>query len=160
MNLRNSLVMLVRVGALVGMAFWLGGFTFYSAVVIPILHEELGGMDAGLITGEVSNYLNAFGVAAVAAWWLMVGVENKEGDRRARWLRAGLLVVSTAILAGLIALHPVLDARLAAGSMRGFYRLHQVYLIASTVHWGVNIALLAATVLVWGTRSAGAGGRG
>jgi hypothetical protein len=24
------------------MAIWLGGFTFYSAVVIPVLHDQLG----------------------------------------------------------------------------------------------------------------------
>lgn len=139
----------VRWLALVGMTGWLGGFTFYSAVVLPILHDELGSLEAGRITGEVANTLNGVGAGAVVAWWLLVWAERSDGPRRARRVRAGLLGVTTVILAGLAALHPVLAARLDAGSMRSFYPLHQVYLIASTVQWGVNLALLAATVWVW-----------
>jgi hypothetical protein len=149
MNPRTLVRLAVRWVALAAMTAWLGGFTFYSAVVIPILHDELGGLDAGVITGQVSNYLNAFGVGAVVAWCVLLAVERAEGTRWARRVRAALLALTAAILAGLIALHPVLDARLAAGSMRGFYPLHQVYLIASTVQWGVNLALLAATLWVW-----------
>ena len=139
----------MRVLALVGMTFWLGGFTFYSAVVIPILHDEMGGLEAGIVTGRVSNHLNAFGVAAVLAWWLMVVCERPINARWARRLRLVLLVATTAILATLIALHPMLDARLDAGSMRSFYPLHQVYLIASTAQWVLNLALLPITVWIW-----------
>ena len=123
--------LVVRVLALVSMTFWLGGFTFYGSVVIPILHDEIGGLEGGVVTGQVSNYLNAFGVAAVLFWWLMAASERTIGACWARRLRFGLLVVSSAILAALVALHPVLDARLDAGSMRRFYPLHQVYLIAT-----------------------------
>jgi len=141
--------LLVRWLALVGMTVWLGGFTFYSAVVLPILHDELGSLEAGRITGNVANALNASGVGALLAWWLLAWEERSIGEPRARRVRAALLGTTTAILAGLAALHPVLDARLEAGSMRSFYPLHQVYLIASTAQWGVNLALLAATVWVW-----------
>jgi hypothetical protein len=137
--------------ALAAFAVWFGGFTFYSAVVIPVLHDELGGVGQGAITGEVSNTLNAIGVGAVLACWVLVGVERSVGERRARWGRVALLALTTVLLFGLIALHPALDARLESGSMRGFYRLHQVYQIASTVQWGVNLALLAATLRVWQT---------
>ena len=143
--------------ALVTFAIWFGGFTFYSAVVIPVLHDELGGIGQGAITGEVTNTLNAIGVGTVAAWWVLVGVERSVGGRRARWGRVGLLAVTTAVLFGLIALHPVLDARLEAGSRRDFFSLHQVYLIASTVQWVVNLALLALTLGLW---QAGTGDRG
>lgn len=141
--------LVVRILALVGMIFWLGGFTFYSSVVIPILHEEMGGLDAGMVTGRVATSLNAFGVAAVVTWWVMVGCERFLGTRRARWSRLGLLGLTSAILLGLIALHPVLDARLDEGSMRRFYPLHQVYLIASTVQWVVNLALVAVSTWIW-----------
>lgn len=141
--------LIVRWLALVGMSFWLGGFTFYSAFVIPILHEELGGLDAGLVTGRVTVPLNALGVAAVSAWWLMAGLERSAASARARVARLVLLLATSLILAGLIALHPVMDARLESGSLRSFYRLHQVYLIASTVQWGVNLALLGVSVWAW-----------
>jgi hypothetical protein len=156
-RLRSLSLLTVRWAALAGLTVWLGGFTFYSAVVIPLLHDELGGPDAGAITGKVTDPLNAFGVAAVAAWWVMTAFEGRAaGSAPARAIRRALLALTTAILLGLIALHPVLDARLASGSMRDFYRLHQVYLIASTVQWGVNLALLAATLWVWqGTGTAG-----
>ena len=55
----RSLAMIVH-------AVWLGGFTFYGAAVIPILHEEYGSLDGGLITRRVSDRLNALGVATVA----------------------------------------------------------------------------------------------
>ena len=33
------------------LAFWLGGFTFYSSVVIAVLHDQLGSpLETGLIT--------------------------------------------------------------------------------------------------------------
>ena len=146
--------LIVRWLALVGMTFWLGGFTFYSAVVIPILHDEMGGLESGMITGQVSNALNAFGVAAIAVWWLLVALEGALGGRGTRRLRLGLLAATTAILVGLIALHPAMDAQLDGGSMKSFRRLHLVYLNASTVQWGVNLALLAVSVVIWERRPA------
>ena len=141
--------LLVRYLALVGMTIWLGGFTFYAAIVIPILHDELGGLDAGQITGQVAKPLNAFGAGAVIAWWVLTAIEWPRGERWARWVRVGLMGLTTVLLIGLVVLHPVLEARLESGSLRDFYPLHQVYLIASTVQWGVNLALLAITVWIW-----------
>ena len=41
----------LRLLALWSLAIWLGGFTVYSAVVIPILHDQLGSpLETGLIT--------------------------------------------------------------------------------------------------------------
>jgi hypothetical protein len=147
--MKSFALLLLRWVALASFAVWFGGFTFYSAVVIPVLHDELGGLGQGGITGRVSDTLNVTGVATVAAWWVLVGFERAGGERWARRLRVVLLAVTTAILIGLIALHPVLDERFEVGSMRSFHRLHQVYLIASTVQWGANLALLAVTVWVW-----------
>lgn len=149
MSLRNLSQLGVRWLALVGMTVWLGGFSFYSAVVLPILHDEMGSLESGRITGEVANGLNAIGAGAVAAWWMMAWVERARGRRAAHWVRLGLLGATTAILLGLATLHSVMDARLETGSLRGFYRLHRVYLIASTAQWGVNLLLLAATLWVW-----------
>ncbi len=149
MNFRFLMIPFFRYLALVGMTFWLGGFTFYSAIVIPILHDEMGGLESGMITGQVSNYLNVFGVAAVVSWWILLFLERSKHDRRARWLRVGLLTLTSAVLVGLISLHPVLDTKLKTGQMRAFYPLHQAYLVASSIQWGINLALLALTVWIW-----------
>ena len=145
--------------ALVSLSVWFGGFTFYSAIVIPALHDAMGGVEAGRVTGEVSNSLNAFGVGAVAAWWWLAAVERSTGDRRARRARVALLAATTAILLGLVALHPVMDARLESGSLRGFYPLHKVYLIASTFQWGLNLALPAVSLWIWRGETGRAGGQ-
>ena len=149
MSPRDLILPTLRWLALVGMTFWLGGFTFYSAVVIPILHDEMGGIDSGMITGQVSNYLNAFGVAAVLAWGALLPFERSLGEGWARWFRSGLLVLTTAILAGLILLHPIMDHRLSLGEMDDFHPLHKIYLIASTFQWGINLAILAVSVWIW-----------
>lgn len=135
--------------ALASLSVWFGGFTFYSAIVIPVLHDAIGGLESGSITGEVTNSLNAIGVGAVAAWWWLVAVERSVGERRARRARVVVLAATTAVLLGLIALHPVMDARLETGSLRNFYRLHKLYLIASTVQWVLNLALPAVSLRVW-----------
>ncbi len=151
MSPRDLILPTLRWLALVGMTFWLGGFTFYSAVVIPILHDAMGGIDSGMITGEVSNYLNAFGVATVVAWSVLAAFEHSTGERWARRMRSSLLGLSAAILVGLIALHPVMDRRLGSGEMSHFYPLHKIYLIASTFQWGINLAILAVSVWIWRT---------
>ena len=48
------------------LAIWLGGFTFYAAAVIPVLHDQLGGaLESGLVTQRVTIDLNLLGVATV-----------------------------------------------------------------------------------------------
>jgi hypothetical protein len=148
-------ILILRWIALVAMSVWLGGFMFYSAVVIPILHEILGTFEAGMITREVTNYLNAIGAGAILTWWALAWVERSLGAVRSRGARFGLLAISTAILLGLILLHLELDARIDAGRIRNFYGIHRVYLVASTVQWGTNLLLLAVTLGVWRHAAAG-----
>lgn len=147
--MKSLALLALRWIALAAFAVWFGGFTFYSSVVIPILHDELGGVGQGEITGQVSRTLNFIGVGTVAAWWLLIGFERSCGRRWAQWGRVGLLAVTTAFLMGLIVMHPILDAKLGVGSIRDFYRLHQIYLIACSVQWGVNLAILAITLVIW-----------
>ncbi len=154
--MRSLLTLGLRWVALTAFAVWFGGFTFYAAVVIPVLHEELGGLGQGGITGEVSKTLNGIGVGTVVALGVLAWVERSIGERRARWGRVGLLALTTAILIGLMVLHPILEARLDSGSMHGFHGLHQVYLIATTAQWFVNLAWLGVTLRIW--RGTGRGG--
>ena len=77
---------LVRYLATVAFAIWFGGFTFYSAVVVPDLHEALGGMETGEISRRVSLLLNAIGGAAVTLCWLRIALDRgaRSGWRGAR----------------------------------------------------------------------------
>ena len=137
----------LRFLCLLALSVWVGGFTFYSAVVIPVLHDSLGSLDTGYVTQQVTDNLNAIGLVAVLLWWLAAWVERTAGSAGARKARLGLLVATTLILLGLIALHRVMDGRLETGSFRGFYPLHRVYLVASTVQWVVNVGLMAVSLI-------------
>jgi hypothetical protein len=44
---------------LVALSIYIGGFTFYSAVVIPVLHDRLeSSLETGLITQRVTDMRN------------------------------------------------------------------------------------------------------
>ncbi|MDR3634877.1 MAG: hypothetical protein P4L84_13820 [Isosphaeraceae bacterium] len=128
--------------AFVLLAFWLGGFTVYSAVVIPALHEILAPADAGHITQHVTDVLNTLGAATLFAWWALVYCDRRTMTRRGRRTRVILLLATTALLAGLVGLHRLMDDRLSGAGPRGFYPLHRAYLITSTVQWLVNLGLI------------------
>ncbi len=142
--------LLLRFLSVLSLAVWVGGFTFYSAVVIPVLHDVLGSLDTGYVTQRVTDFLNASGVLAVVVWWAALWAERSLGSLRVRRLRLGFLAGTTLLLVVLIVLHRVMDARLEAGSLRGFYPLHRAYLVASTAHWLMNLGLLAGSLVLWG----------
>ncbi len=144
-------LMFLRFVCFVMLSIWVGGFTFYSAVVIPILHESLGSVETGYVTRRVTDDINAVGFITAASWWLLVWVERKQSDQqriplRARRIRLGLLLMTSAILLFLVGLHQIMDARLDSGDLREFYPLHRVYLIASTIQWFSNLGLMSVLI--------------
>lgn len=139
----------LRVLCLLGLSVWVGGFMFYSAVVIPVLHDVLGSVETGYVTQRVTDFLNAAGVASLLTWWAEAWAERAAVPVRARRARLGLLAATTFLLLFLIALHRVMDGRLESGSLRGFYPLHRVYLLASTAQWFVNLGLIAISLVLW-----------
>lgn len=141
--------LVLRFFSVLALAVWVGGFTFYSAVVIPVLHDVLGSLDTGYVTQRVTDFLNASGVVAVLVWWAALWAERSLGSLRVRRLRLGFLAGTTLLLVVLIVLHRVMDARLEAGSLRGFYPLHRAYLVASTAQWFLNLGLLAGSLALW-----------
>ncbi len=144
-TLKTVAIFVVRRLYWVALSIWLGGFTLYSAVVIPILHDHLGvPLEVGLITRRVTNVINAIGGATLLMGWLLaVDSRGRPKDRiPANRLRHGALVLSTLCLAGLVVLHVVLDAKLDTDRLTGFYSWHRAYLWVSTVQWLANLALL------------------
>jgi hypothetical protein len=130
--------------------FWLGGFTFYAAVVVPIGTEKLGSpLHQARITQPVTNWLNLAGAIALAAWAWDLSLM-----RRHRWWRWLLWLALVLLLAALIALHPWMDALLDLANgevydLPTFTVLHRVYLWISTVQWGGAIVLSYATLRGW-----------
>lgn len=125
------------------MALWTGGFTFYSAVVVPSLHESFDSFQVGDVTRHVTWVLNLAGLVTVTIWWLGGRPGRSGGVRR---VQTALLAVTTALLAAQFVLHSVMSARLDAGTVRSFYPLHRVYLWASTLQWAANVGLLVGVV--------------
>ena len=147
------MLLLRRFLAAVSLLFWQGGFTFYSAVVVPIGTEALTSVGQGFITRRVTDYLNLAGAASLAllAWELLAARDPRPARRRARIL---FWLVLAAGLALLFVLHPRMDALLDPEENRvldlgKFRRLHKVYLWISAVQWGCGLVYLLLTLRTW-----------
>jgi hypothetical protein len=134
--------------------FWLGGFTFYAAVVVPIGTAVLGtSRDQGFITRRVTVYLNLAGAVALVplAGDVAAGRDPSAWRRRARW---GIWLGMLLTLALLAWLHPRLDALLDAQGMeildrRAFRAGHRLYLWTHTVQWGLGVLYIVSTLAAW-----------
>src|SRR5207248_2614662 len=91
---------ILRYCCLLGLAVWLGGFSFYGAAVVPVLHDVLDHWEAGGITRRVTDRLNAVGAATLALWWLDACAERARGPAWSRRARTGLLGVGVTARAG------------------------------------------------------------
>jgi hypothetical protein len=139
---------------LVALMFWLGGFTFYAGVVVPIGREVLGtDREQGFITRQVTEYLNLSGGIALAVLaWDVAATADSSRPRRAT--RALAWLGMTAALVLLVWLHPHLDALLDPEAARvldrkAFRRLHRLYLWGSTVQWGFGVLYTWTTLAAW-----------
>lgn len=126
-------------------AFWLGGFTFYSGVVIHVGHRVLGSaLRQGFVTQRVTEWLNLAGVVALAVmFWNALALWPAKG-RLTRSLLAATWLGMAAIQVGLFALHPVMD-RLLDPQVREvldyerFDLLHRVYLLSASAQWAAGV---------------------
>lgn len=137
-------------------AWWLGGFTFYAGVAVPVGMEVLGSHKiVGFVTQRVTNWLNVGGVIALAIllWNLALS-----WPASGKWARSTLLV-TWLLMAGieieLLAMHPAMDRLLVAQPRRmildepRFDRLHRVYLISSSVQWGLGLLHVWCACVAW-----------
>ena len=131
-----------RLLAVLLLAVWWGGFTFYALVVVPTGHQVLHSkVRQGFITQAVTNKLNVLGVVTLTLLlWQWVATRREAGSPG--WSRtAGVSwLVLAASLAALCWLHPRLDTLLDAGQRSvldddKFYALHRIYLVVATVQW-------------------------
>jgi hypothetical protein len=133
-----------RMLAVVVWSLWWGGLTFYAGVVVPLGTRQLGSVDQGFITQQVTHVLN--GLAAAS---LLVSARGvwRLGTRweRTAWLSAAIS------LACLVIVHGRLDALLdttqhIVHDESRFYRLHQLYLWLTVVQWLAGLGLLRGLV--------------
>jgi hypothetical protein len=148
------LVIARRLLVFAAFSFWIGGFTFYAAVVVPAGSEVLGShRTQGFVTQQVTTYLNISGALALLplAWDAAASRDPYVARRWARWLAwlgMGLTLVA------LVWLHSHLDAFLdphefsVLDSSR-FRPAHRVYLWTSTVQFGCGLTYLVLTVCAW-----------
>ncbi|MFO0800513.1 MAG: hypothetical protein U0804_23850 [Gemmataceae bacterium] len=144
------MTVLRRLLLLLALMVWQGGFMFYGAVVVPVGSELLGHRVQGFVTQSVTNYLNVAGAVALAVcgWDVAAG---GAGGRRRRWVGWAVLVVLLGVLAWL---HPRLDELLVVDEFRitdqpAYRRLHQWYLVLSTVQWAGAVVLAAWSLQAW-----------
>src|SRR5437763_1192968 len=90
--------------------FWLGGFTFYAGVVVPIGTDVLASsVEQGRITRQVAVWLNVACAAALVAWaWDIVA--QPASPRAVQSLQRLLWLLLAALLAVLVWLYPQVDA--------------------------------------------------
>jgi hypothetical protein len=137
---------LLQLLARVTLAAWFGGFTFYAAVVVPDLHENLGGMETGEISRRVAVYLYGIGAAALASGWLVAAIDPIPGWRGKA--RLGLLVINTLILVALVLMHRSLGIQIDSGqNLSAFRSFHELYLTVWTGQWLAILGLLALDAL-------------
>lgn len=144
----------LRLLFVLALAIYLGGFTFYSAVVIPILHDRLeSSLETGLVTQRVTDVLNLLGEVTLSLGWCIYGFNVVCGFRcdRPSQLKIGLLplLLSSVCLVVLLILHRVLDRKLETSTFIGFYAYHRAYLWTSTIQWFANLWLLARSTGVF-----------
>lgn len=134
----------------VALMYWIGGFTFYAAVVVPVGTDVLGSAaNQAAITRHVAHTINLSGAVALAvsAWDV---VATRRG-RLGRWLAwAGMAVC----LVALLAMYPHLD-RMFHGedayldSRAAFRPWHRTYLWVISVQWGFAVLFTLLSLAAW-----------
>ena len=137
-----------RMLAMLLLALWWGGFSFYAGRVVFIGHEVLSSkVRQGFITERVTNEFNCLAVVALAlVGWELAATQWSSRTRRGVWFAWGTAVAATVALFFLHAkLGSLLDfsARQVADDLR-FYDWHRTYLWTATVQWFAGTTVLVA----------------
>ena len=140
---------------LASFAMWFGGFGFYVSIVVPIGTDVLGSsLNQGMITRQVTQWINVFGGIAVAMMLLESLLTWKYLPVALRLMQLGLCLLMIAALIGLVNLHPILDSMIDVAEVEvtdqvNFYPLHRVYLWVSTIQWIAAWIWLLVLMICW-----------
>jgi hypothetical protein len=143
-----------RLLTVIALAVWQGGFTFYTAFVVPIGTEVLGSATRqGFITRRVTDALNACGAFALSLMALEL-VTSRDPRRPRSAARAILYVLMIAAAVTLFMLHGRLEALLDVTDedvvdRHAFRPLHRAYLWISSLQWACAAVYLALSLAAW-----------
>ena len=125
-------------------AGWWGGLSFYAIVVVPIGTDQIGSVEQGFITQQVTRWHNAL----LTAMSVCLFIEACRRRRRVLWcVVAGMVLVDAALLFEHSRLTAMLnfEDRSAPG---GFYQQHAIYLWITAAEWGLGFVVPFAAGLV------------
>ncbi len=130
--------------------FWQGGFFFYAAVVVKVGTDLNGEFAQGLITREVTIWLNLAGLLTLLAWIGDLVAECKT-LRKSRWALWIFMLLALGCLAWL---HPRMDALIDTDfdtplQRADFRQMHRAYLYISTAQWLASIVFTFCTLQNW-----------
>lgn len=123
---------------------WLGAFTFYAAIVVPIGSEVVGKTSQGFVTQQVTYWINGFSLAVIAS--LIADFGRRRGTSRI--VLTSLFGLQTVLL---LYLHGKLSdylhrEQLGVAESDVFYEWHRGYLIVSSSQWATAIAIVALLI--------------
>lgn len=152
--IREVGLILFRSLVLSALMVWLGGFTFYGAIVIPTAHQVLGThVDVGFITQQVSTWLNYGG--ALTCLLLLINLVGADRSRKVLfWILAMTWLAMSMGQVVLFLMHPHLDVLMDPGqhaiiNREHFRSLHRIYLLIASLQWGMGVAHVIALVADW-----------
>jgi hypothetical protein len=143
---------------LAAIAFWVGGFFFYSGVVIHVGRHVLGSHRMqGFVTQQVTVWMNVASLPALAVFLWNVLATRRDGSR---WLRRSLLgtwCLMAIIQVLLFWLHPVMDRFLDPPTKQiafrpDFVRFHTVYMTLAAIQHFAGVLHLVLSMLLWRQR--------
>ena len=153
---------ILRFATVIALAVWFGGFTFYSTAVIATSQEVLHShLRTGLITQQVTNWLNWISLPALAICGANLVAQRKDPRRVWIWLLGTAFVGMVVTQITLFPAHRILDSRIVGNQIAddaAFFRLHRVYLVLATLQWCATAGYIWATLVLWAEpdrRSAG-----
>lgn len=132
-------------------AFWLGGFVFYAAVVVPIGTDVLQSrVEQGFITRQVSYWINVSGAVALT----LFALDLLMPPRRMRWGMLSLWLGMAIAQGVLMWMHPRIDMHMDLETHRVLERtifrpMHKIYLWTHTVQWLIGCVYLALLLRRW-----------
>ena len=147
----------VRIVLILLFALFWGGLTFYTGIVVRVIHSNVNDpMDGGLITQQVTLYLQHLATATLMAMFVNAVLVVKQSRRYGIALLVCCTLLACAV-AGLYFVHGQLDSVIDRGNAaildREVFTInHRRYNQFTTLEWISSILYLPLTIVAWRQR--------